>query len=243
MSDFFNNDKLHDIRSKLDVIKGRIELLRTQKVSENIEIALTSILDSLESALKPDTIKDPAAKIQAVSAYVDRLMDEFGMIRKLAEKTISLTYSKTPLEAVDLSQVIEELVNEVQDVWKSERILITIKTQNRIPVEIKRPHLESILMNLLSNARKAIQTTATRRIWVEAHRDESGCYLVVRDTGCGVPKGAIDTIWAEGVSNTGSTGIGLSSIGKYKQLYNLSVNFESKEGQGTRVEVIFPYES
>ncbi len=243
MADFLKNDKLHDIRSKLDVIKGRIDLLRTQEVSENIEIALTSVLDALETALKPNTIKGPAARIQAVSAQVNRLIDEFGKIRKVTEKTIALTYTNGSLEEVDLHQVIDEIFNEIKDVWKSERILFTIKTQSRIKVEIKRAHLESILMNLLYNARKAIQTTATRKILVEAHRDESGCHLVVSDTGCGIPKEAIDKIWAEGVSNTGSTGIGLSSIGKYKRLYDLSVNLESKEGQGTRVEVIFPHGS
>ena len=241
MADYFENDRLHDIRGKLDVIKGRIDLLKAQKIGEEIEDAITTLLDTLEASLNPDALNGPATWIQSVFTHVDRLMEEFGKIREIAEKAIRMTYLEEEPEKIDLGKIINSFINEVENIWKSESIHFTVKTEKGLKLKIKRTHLESILMNLLSNARKAVQASDNKEIFIKAYLNDAGCHLVVRDTGCGISEKMLAEIWTEGVSNTDSTGIGLASIVRYKLLYDLSINLESKEGKGTQVDVIFPY--
>jgi signal transduction histidine kinase len=108
--------------------------------------------------------------------------------------------------------------------------------------------VKQMLVNLLSNAIKF--TPAGGKVTVSYGQLENGDYSIkVTDTGIGIPKEFIDVVvepfWQVDSkhkrSNEG-TGLGLPLVKSLIELHGGTMNIQSKEGVGTSVELIFPFE-
>jgi two-component system, cell cycle sensor histidine kinase and response regulator CckA len=117
-------------------------------------------------------------------------------------------------------------------------------------------HLGKTLMNLVSNAAEAISdhgevTIRTEKRYLDQHIRgyddvQEGDYVVltVSDSGMGIPYQDIDKIfepfYTKKVMGRSGTGLGLAVVWGTVKDHNGYINVQSKEGEGTTFELLFP---
>jgi two-component system NtrC family sensor kinase len=121
-----------------------------------------------------------------------------------------------------------------------QNISLTVDVPHDLPpLCAVRADVEQLLLNLLSNARDAMQQGGTLR--VRAARLEDQIELWVEDTGCGIPAAHLSKV-QEPFFTTKATGngLGLSICRSIVSELRGSLHIESQPQQGTRVRVLVP---
>jgi signal transduction histidine kinase len=108
------------------------------------------------------------------------------------------------------------------------------------PLLMQRGHLSEILVNLLQNARDALDETGNIFVAAKCHRDYA-IEISVRDDGPGIPPDKIERIFeAYYTTKERGSGLGLAIVKHNVELYGGSVRVESGLGQGAKFILIFP---
>lgn len=105
--------------------------------------------------------------------------------------------------------------------------------------------IEQVVINLIINACQSLPDTH-HGVKVETRIDHirQRIVLAVHDEGCGIPPEAMPNLtdpFYTTKREQGGTGLGLSVSAGIVKAYNGTIRFHSKPGQGTRVEVAFPW--
>jgi signal transduction histidine kinase len=208
----------HHLNNLFAVILGRVELLMG-KVQE------TGVRRSLEIIQR--TGQD--------GAEVVRRVQRFSRVQPVSDAV-----------AVDLNQLVQEVVELTRPRWQDEAQL----RGSRIDVQVEPgvigaaagepAPLREVLMNLLLNAADAITQAGsiTLKTWARDDR----VYCSVTDSGSGMPeevrRRALEPFFT--TKGPKATGLGLSVAYGTIQRYGGTLTIESAEGQGTTVEVSLP---
>ena len=104
--------------------------------------------------------------------------------------------------------------------------------------------IEELLYNLCDNAIR--YNNVGGRVDVEVYAKKGYSYLVVKDTGIGIPKEHQERIFERFYrvdksrsKLTGGTGLGLAIVKHIIAKHNAQLELESEEGKGTTIRVIF----
>jgi signal transduction histidine kinase len=207
----------HDLRAPLRAMHGFTELLLRDSAPK---------LDS--------TGQEYARRISAASVRMDAL------IRDLLEYG-QLGHQKVSWSAVDLNEVIEEVLLELEGDAKSRKAQIDVARP--LPSAWGDPTiLDRVLVNLLDNAIKFSAPDTTPRIEIWAERSERAICLHVQDHGIGVAPEHHQRIFGifERLQPTGShpgTGMGLAIARKGMELLGGEIQIASTPGAGSRFDL------
>ncbi len=208
----------HHLNNLFAVILGRVELLMG-KVQE------PSVRRSLEIIQR--TAQD--------GAEVVRRVQRFSRVQPVSDAV-----------AVDLNQLVQEVVELTRPRWQDEaqlrgsRIEIAVEAGVIGAAAGEPAPLREVLMNLLLNAADSISLAGkiTLKTWTRDDR----VYCSVADTGGGMPeevrRRALEPFFT--TKGPKATGLGLSVAYGTVQRYGGTLTVESTEGQGTTVEVSLP---
>ncbi len=209
-------------------------------------------------------INNPLAQINETAGYVKDLYI-FGA-EALSEEEI-IEYLDSILDAVDrcgaiTSQLLgfvrqfdlkvkkidlQKMIKSVLDFHKKEAEYRNIHISMLFPelptiLETDSGKLQQILVNLVNNAFQALENDGCLDVSV-AHVTSEKLEVVIKDTGCGIPKENISRIHEPFFSTKKEkmgTGLGLSiTYGLVKKL-NGNISVESSEGVGTIFTVTLP---
>ncbi|WP_161889106.1 sensor histidine kinase [Pontibacter russatus] len=101
--------------------------------------------------------------------------------------------------------------------------------------------LEQVLINLLLNARRAVQGRPQPRIILAAQLTEGKTVIEVEDNGSGIPEELLESIFIPFfTSHKDGSGIGLSLAKHIMLLHKGSIQVESQEGVGSVFRLVFP---
>jgi len=131
-------------------------------------------------------------------------------------------------------------------------LILAIQFKHRIKVEKKfsNEHLlynciegkmHQAILNILSNAAQAIESTGT--IAIETQRTDRELIIVISDTGCGIPHENMSKIFDPFFTTKEpgiGTGLGLFITHSIMEEHKGNMHFESVVGVGTRVQLSFP---
>jgi signal transduction histidine kinase len=108
------------------------------------------------------------------------------------------------------------------------------------PLLAQRAHISEIFINLLQNAREAMNGQG--RLNVSAHYGDNYCVVVqIADNGPGIAPDYVNRIFEPYfTTKEKGTGLGLAIVRHNAELYNGSVRVESELGNGTRFTVVLP---
>ena len=105
---------------------------------------------------------------------------------------------------------------------------------------MQRGHLGEILVNLLQNAREALNGSGNVSIIAGSNRDLS-VDIAVTDDGPGIPPDKVGRIFeAYFTTKEKGTGLGLSIVKHNTELYGGTVHVESVRGKGAKFTVNLP---
>jgi signal transduction histidine kinase len=211
----------HHLNNLFAVILGRTELL-LNKVDE---AGVRRSLDIIQR-----TSQD--------GAEVVRRVQRFSRVQPVSEPV-----------AVDLNQLIEEVVELTKPRWHDESLLRGAKVEvgveaGAIPAAAGEPApLREVLMNLLLNSTDALPQGG--RITFKTWASDDRVHCAVSDTGVGmsdeVRRRALEPFFT--TKGPKSTGLGLSVAYGTIQRHGGTLSVESAEGQGTTVTVSLPLAS
>ncbi|MDX5423371.1 MAG: ATP-binding protein, partial [Hymenobacteraceae bacterium] len=100
--------------------------------------------------------------------------------------------------------------------------------------------LEQILINLILNAKQAVQGQPDPQVILTAAQESGRTIIEVQDNGCGIPEELLDSIFIPFfTSHKDGSGIGLSLAKHIMLLHKGSIQVDSKEGVGTVFKLVF----
>jgi len=181
---------------------------------------------------------DPEFRASAMKA-VSRTAQEMGeLLGRLSRRSPALGR----VEPVDVAELVEQMVRSLGPGFETERR----SSQGTIPPVLAAPEqLQQVLLNLLLNARRAVDSSgagaqaASVRVRIEG---EGGQVRVeVADDGPGIPPERLRSLFRPFQSTSpGGYGIGLYESKRIVESYGGRLRVESGPGRGTRVLLELP---
>jgi signal transduction histidine kinase len=202
-------------------------------------------------------IKNPLGIINNAAFTLQRTVKEgkstitqqIRIIREEVERsdriiTELIGYAQLAEGRVEKLNVVEALDSAIEQVFPpAAKFQIEVKRDYGSalpPLLIQRGHLSEIFVNLLQNAREAVQGQGT--IEVSAHYVENYSVMVtISDDGAGIPPEIQQKIFEPYfTTREKGTGLGLAIVKHNVETYGGSVKVESELGKGTRFTLVFP---
>ncbi len=193
-------DELGELVESLNKLSRELKTLIDEKIAnENL-----LMMGEFASYIIHD-LKNPLSGIHLLSDGLHRKIPEENPLKKYAteillasqklhdfvERTLDISrWNRLNLQKVDLQELIDEVLREI------ERGNIAIETEVDPavpPVNADFQLLHRALKNLLNNALEAIDGTG--KIWVRVGWKENQLSISVQDTGCGIPRKNLSTIF------------------------------------------------
>ena len=202
----------HEINNPTAVILGNMELLKAE-LGDNAEI---------------------------VEEEIDLVIQQVGRISTIIRSL--LQYSRpgefnAPLEMHQLTPIIEEMLVLVRHSIQEQEVILNQELNASYPIEVNRPQLLQVLINLVVNAAHAMDEQG--RIWIRTydwvHMDEPiGVKIEIEDEGMGIPQEQLSRIFDPFyTTRKDGTGLGLSlSYGIIKRIGG-TIEVSSTVGKGT----------
>ena len=198
------------------------------------EVIATDAAYSLQRALQEGR-GTGLQQIQIIREEVersDRILTRLMGYAQLAEGQV---------EKLNLTEELDRAVMAVFPSGTSYDVKIDKDYSLYLPVLLmQRGHLSEILINLLQNAREAINGEG--RLKISAHPGiENSVLVTVSDNGPGIPKDRLEKIFQPYFSTKEKgTGLGLSIVKHNTEIYGGVVRVESELGKGSKFTIHLP---
>jgi len=223
MKSEFVNMVAHELRSPLVSIR-------------QIQSVLAEGLAGPLSGKQEDFVKRGMKKIDALLALINDLLDVARLeAGRLVQKQTAL----------DLSEVIEDMVLLMQVRAKEQGIELTYSCQNMKPVVADPKNIEEVLNNLLTNAIN--YSPEGGKVTVTARGIGQFVEIKVSDTGVGIAPEELPKIFDKfyrvkhpKTRQVTGTGLGLSIVKGIVETYRGSIHVESVPDRGTTLTVLLP---
>jgi signal transduction histidine kinase len=229
------NERLRE----LDKLKDEFVSL----VSHELRTPLTSIRGYLELMLSEELSDDQRRFLRIVDRNSERLLDLVSDLLFLAQ----IEAGKLAIEvgSFDLKRLVEECVEASAAVAESRGVELEA-TIGRLPkIEGDRTRLHQVLDNLLSNALKF--TPSGGRVDVSLKRDGDTAVVEVGDSGLGIPEEEQARLFERFFRSSNATenaipgtGLGLTITKAIVERHGGGIEIESAENAGTTVRVRLP---
>ena len=228
----------------------------TQK--ELIQTAKLAVLGQLSASISHE-LNNPLAAIRsyADNALVflqreqhqstqDNLQRIIHLTERMAKISSQLKFfarkSSGELHTVPLRNVINMAVELVKPQLKNNQISITVDDANiDVKVNVDQVQLEQVLVNLLSNARQAVEDASEKNIHIILCRHQEQVIVQVDDSGSGINPANLPQLF-DPFFTTKDTGLGLGLSISHKIMLNMHGNIkaENRPNSGARFSLSLP---
>jgi PAS domain S-box-containing protein len=192
---------------------------------------LAPISNAVQLMRRPDGRRQSDRVVEMVGRQVRqmvRLVDDLMEVSRITRGKIDLKLERVPFaeivhSAVETSQPLIDRAGHQLAVALPDELLV---------VEADRVRLTQVFSNLLNNAAKYTDTGG--RIWFDVRRDDGQVVASVRDTGIGIPAGALPRVFdmfaqahRSAGRGQGGLGIGLTMVRSLVEMHHGSVEAHS----------------
>jgi CheY-like chemotaxis protein len=189
--------------------------------------------------------------------YVDAISDTADRAAKLTGQLLTFARRQAVRQQVfDVADRLELVADMLRTVLGSSASFELDIVGSAFPVEADANQFETALVNLVANARDAMDGSGSLTVRVEksnvtaldaGHRVVSEFVMVsVSDTGCGIPAEQMDRIFEPFFTTKEigrGTGLGLSQVYGFAHQSGGTVRVESEVGRGTTIALHLPLSS
>lgn len=212
-------------------------------VSHELKTPLTSISGYAEimkdGLVRPEDMQHFSEKIYQEASRLITLVEDIIKLSRLDEGRVELEK-----EEVDLYELSREIISRLAPQAAKNRVRLEL-TGESVKYTGIRQILDEMIYNITENAIKYNNPGGKVSVW--AGNTLQGKKVVVTDNGIGIPEDHIDRIFERFYrvdkshsKERGGTGLGLSIVKHGVMLHHGEVHVESKLGEGTRIELVFP---
>jgi signal transduction histidine kinase len=205
-------------------------------------MASQTILHVLMNKLPPDWAeRDRLDLIRKCNERIARIVDH---LREFSRQT------KPEFQKIDINQPVENALLITGQQLLDHGISIVRKLSGNLPSIFGDPNqLEQVFLNLISNARDALDDSGARKkeLIITSSLSEDGgppsVVVSVKDTGVGIPSEILEKVLEPFFSTKPvgkGTGLGLSLCFSIIEAHRGKLEIKSKQGEWTEVRIILP---
>jgi signal transduction histidine kinase len=212
---------------------GRLAAEIAHKVKNPLGI-ITNAAYCLQRGLKDGqyNVEDQINIIREEVSHADAILTDLMGYAQLAEGRV---------ERLEVAAEIEDAILEVLPPAAKYNIVVKRHFSPNLPaILMQRQHLSSVLVNLLQNAREALEGRGEIEITTR-YGDDDSIIINIADNGPGIPPDKIDKIFeAYFTTRAKGTGLGLAIVKHNAEMYGGTVRVKSEPGKGTCFTLEFP---
>lgn len=235
-------DRQRLVRRQAQELAMQKERLQTaSRVAAQVAHELRNPLAAINSAAfcLQQAVGTPPEPVQQQLQIIREEIDRADLaIRRL----MNYAYlAEGPVQRLDLATELERAIAHVFPPGTDPALQVDTEVEPNLPPLFMQPaDLSEILINLLRNAREAINGAG--RVTVQARRLPDGWIEVrISDTGPGIPPELLDRVFEPYFSTKPrGVGLGLAIVRQKTQLYGGTVHAESELGKGATFVLKFP---
>ena len=242
----FDRERLAEEKRKTIEAEARDYAARQQQLQTAGRLA-AEIAHQLKNPL--GIINNAAFTLQRTVKEGKKITQQIQIIREEVERsdrilTELMGYAQLSEGRVEKIDVAHELDRAVERVFPP-AAKYDVKVQRDYapalpPLLVQRNHLSELLVNLLQNAREAMDGKGTVSVSTR-YGDNYSVHISIRDTGPGIPPEKIGRIFEPYyTTKEKGTGLGLAIVKHNTEIYGGSVHVESETGQGTQFTIVLP---
>ena len=234
--------------------KSKLESMGTLAagIAHEINQPLGGISMGLDNLLM--RIQDNNYNEEYLKEKLNSLFENVERIKKIIDhiRYFSRTQKPVTFSTVNINDVVKSALFMVSAQYENHGVTIETSLDENLPnITADKYKLEQVLLNLLSNAKDALQekekksndNTYWKKIKVSTSKDEQNVYLSVWDNGTGIPQKVVEKIFDPFFttkSEDKGTGLGLSiSYGFIKDILG-DIRVESEPNEYTLFEITIP---
>lgn len=186
-----------------------------------------------------------------VARYLHTIKQNCYRFTKIINNIVDLSkinsgFVKLKLANEDMVQILKDIVESVDSIIKQRNLSIQFKSDVKTKIMACDSYkIERIMLNLISNAIKFTNPGGT--IFVYLKENENNVIISVKDTGIGIEKRYLKTIFKryhqvdKSLSrNAEGSGLGLSLVKSIVELHSGKICVESTVGKGTTFNINLP---
>lgn len=219
----FMADVSHELRTPLTTIRGIIEGLHNDMISESEKERGLQLASS-------ETMR------------LIRLVNENLDYEKIRSNQVTLLKQE-----IQLGELLEIIQEQLEEAAAERGDQITVEVSEEVSVFADYDRLTQVLINIAKNS---IQFTENGTIWLRGYAQEDGTVIEIEDTGIGMDPEEIEKIWSRfykaidsrTTNPYGEFGLGLSIVKQLVTLHGGTIAVESVKGEGTKFRIELPNE-
>jgi signal transduction histidine kinase len=230
---------LHEALIELENSKEKLsEALETEKELNDMKSRFVTMASNKYSGGENDEkIQKHVHRIKSAVTNMTLILNDFLSAEKLEEGKVTLRN-----EDLNIQELSEEIINEINGILKSGQKVIY--SHSGLPsASLDKQMVRNILLNLISNAIKF--SPENKVIELVTAIDSQQIKITVIDQGMGIPLEEQEHLFqrffrARNVTNIQGTGLGLNIVGKYLEIMDGNITFESQVDIGTTFKIVIP---
>jgi PAS domain S-box-containing protein len=256
-------------RANRELKEATVQLIQSEKLSALGELTagVAHELNQPLNAIKiicQSTLRDIEKNRFEEDALEQDLNDVVNQVNKMAEiidhmRIFTRRTEGIPKEMIDVNSVIEGALKFVGQQLKNRNIEVVRELSPDLPKVIGDAiRLEQVVMNLITNARNAVEISGKEHKSIEIRTysenrnqidnqlsaiDNPAVVVEVTDNGVGIPEDLREKIFQPFFTTREpgkGTGLGLSVASKIVEEHNGRIEVESQVGEGTTFRVLLP---
>jgi two-component system sensor histidine kinase CreC len=210
----------HQLKGPLSAIRGAAELLREDLPDVDRQRFIANI--DIES--------------QRLQRIVERMLELASIEQQREPRNV---------ETIDLSQLVGDIIAEMTVTLKQKEIILVLKAGKGMKLKGERFWIHQAVLNLLQNAVDFTPEGGTVSVEIREHWKR--LFLIIRDSGQGMPDYAVDKVFDKFYSlprpGTGkkSSGLGLSLVKEVAELHRGSITLKNAKPPETGVVAILKF--
>ena len=150
-------------------------------------------------------------------------------------------------EPIDLVQLVQDVLVLVEKDLQKHQVGLETRLEDHVHAEINTSQVQQVLLNLIINARQAMQDGGQLVVSVSSNTDDNMAEILVSDTGSGISEEKLQRIFepffstkTSDAQGQGGTGLGLSLCREIIEAHEGRIRVESAVGKGTRFTLRLP---
>ncbi|MDF1553207.1 MAG: ATP-binding protein [Deferrisomatales bacterium] len=215
-------------------------------VAHEINNPLTSVVgyaEALQRRFRENPGLSEDSRLDEFPAYLEVIVRESYRCKSIIERLLSFSRKSDGTEGpVDLGNLVKEVLELVAHQSRYREVEIrTNVTPDTPPVWGDAAGLRQVILNLTLNALQAIEGRG--QVDISTRYEEPSAFLMVRDTGHGIPKEVLAQVWDPFFTTKSAghgVGLGLSVTYNIVQRHGGQVQVESRMGKGSTFTVQLP---
>lgn len=188
---------------------------------------------------------DPS-NIDHSTKYIPIIRSEINRTLCLLQDFLDFNKTKVEKEEMDFSMLLDDLKDSCGPLLKNDKICYFCLNNNDEEIYMQGDYnrLKQVLINMIKNSVEALKGVENPTISVYYQIKKKYLYLTIEDNGVGMSKKELSKIKEPFFTTKGTgTGLGVTISNEVVRAHQGILRYSSKEGKGTKVEIILPLDS